>query len=242
VDEAKILSDNEGGIRYSLKRIINGHRWLEQDILQEARIYVLYCHRKYDPSANSSFINYYIKYIRHKVRRFALEFSRASSVKLTFKSSKLFYNSFRIERRAFSECDESEENKRKIAIEFGVDPGWLDGQNVTTLLDRTNYKDNPDYQFNEDLQEKFSDPTILWEPKNQEDHMNSLDSIRIMDEFMSSLKERDRYIFSVRFIEDEPHTLQSIGDKYGISRERARQLEERLIIKFKEFCKEKDYI
>ena len=35
-------------------------------------------------------------------------------------------------------------------------------------------------------------------------------------------------IFSERLLAEQPLTLQEIGDKYGISRERVRQIEERL--------------
>jgi RNA polymerase sigma-32 factor len=42
-------------------------------------------------------------------------------------------------------------------------------------------------------------------------------------------------IFSERLLAEQPLTLQEIGDKYGISRERVRQLEERLKRKLKAY-------
>ncbi len=48
------------------------------------------------------------------------------------------------------------------------------------------------------------------------------------------LNERDAYIFHNRIMSDEPITLQDVGDKYGITRERARQLEARVIKKIKD--------
>ena len=44
----------------------------------------------------------------------------------------------------------------------------------------------------------------------------------------SSLSGRERQIFSERLISDHPLTLQELGRRYGVSRERARQLESRL--------------
>ncbi len=48
------------------------------------------------------------------------------------------------------------------------------------------------------------------------------------------LNERDAYIFHNRIMADDPITLQDVGDKYGITRERARQLEARVIKKIKD--------
>ena len=46
-------------------------------------------------------------------------------------------------------------------------------------------------------------------------------------------------IFQKRMLSDTPLTLQEIGDQYNISRERARQIEARILIKLKKFVKEK---
>ncbi len=46
--------------------------------------------------------------------------------------------------------------------------------------------------------------------------------------FGETLKDKEAVIFSERLLAEQPLTLQEIGDKYGISRERVRQIEERL--------------
>lgn len=48
------------------------------------------------------------------------------------------------------------------------------------------------------------------------------------------LNDRELYIFQNRILADDPITLQEVGDKYGITRERARQLEARIMKKIKE--------
>jgi len=47
--------------------------------------------------------------------------------------------------------------------------------------------------------------------------------------------DRDIYIWENRLLSDDPVTLQSVGDKFGVSRERARQIEERIKRKFKDY-------
>ena len=54
-------------------------------------------------------------------------------------------------------------------------------------------------------------------------------------EFGATLKDKDRVIFDHRLLAEDPMTLQEIGDRYGISRERVRQIEARLKKKLKAY-------
>ncbi|HRH01218.1 MAG TPA: sigma factor-like helix-turn-helix DNA-binding protein [Polyangiaceae bacterium] len=58
-------------------------------------------------------------------------------------------------------------------------------------------------------------------------------------EFRATLegKDKDLAIFTLRLVADEPMTLQELGDKFGISRERVRQLEQRLLLRLRDFLK-----
>jgi RNA polymerase sigma-32 factor len=63
-----------------------------------------------------------------------------------------------------------------------------------------------------------------------------------LEEFEKSLSGRDLEIFRDRLLNEDPKTLQELGDVYGITRERARQLEQRVIKKLKEFVSNKGRI
>ena len=58
-------------------------------------------------------------------------------------------------------------------------------------------------------------------------------------EFRKTLagKEKDVAIFDMRLVADDPLTLQDLGDKFGISRERVRQLEQRLLGRLRDYLK-----
>ena len=65
-------------------------------------------------------------------------------------------------------------------------------------------------------------------------HLESLDILQDhLKDFVKDLKERDRDIFKKRLLSEVPPSLQSIADDYGVSRERIRQIEERLLNKLK---------
>jgi RNA polymerase sigma-32 factor len=58
-----------------------------------------------------------------------------------------------------------------------------------------------------------------------------------MEQFASGLKDKELVIYRERLVNDEPLTLREIGEKYGISRERVRQIEERVKRKLKTYLK-----
>ncbi|MCU1277319.1 MAG: putative polymerase, sigma 70 family subunit, partial [bacterium] len=57
----------------------------------------------------------------------------------------------------------------------------------------------------------------------------------VLVDFGERLKGRDRQLFDERLMTDQPRTLQQLGDAFGISRERTRQLEMRLMARLKTY-------
>jgi RNA polymerase sigma-32 factor len=56
-----------------------------------------------------------------------------------------------------------------------------------------------------------------------------------MEDFAHTLKDKELVIFRERLLNEDPVTLREIGEKYSISRERVRQIEERLKKKLKTY-------
>ena len=56
--------------------------------------------------------------------------------------------------------------------------------------------------------------------------------------FKGQLKGKETVIFEKRLLAEDPMTLHKIGDKFGISRERVRQIESRLKKKLKAYLEE----
>jgi RNA polymerase sigma-32 factor len=55
-----------------------------------------------------------------------------------------------------------------------------------------------------------------------------------LDAFLRDIPARERTIFRSRLLRDDPITLERLGRRFGISKERVRQLEERMIAKLRE--------
>jgi RNA polymerase sigma-32 factor len=58
-----------------------------------------------------------------------------------------------------------------------------------------------------------------------------------LKEFRKTLKGKDVIIFDKRMAAEDPLTLQELGDEFGVSRERVRQLEARLHHKLRDYLK-----
>jgi RNA polymerase sigma-32 factor len=61
---------------------------------------------------------------------------------------------------------------------------------------------------------------------------------RIVDEFAVDLDEREQQILRERVLADDPRTLQDIGNDLGVTRERVRQLEKKLVDRLREYLRE----
>jgi RNA polymerase sigma-32 factor len=59
-----------------------------------------------------------------------------------------------------------------------------------------------------------------------------------LEQFTADLAERDHRILESRVLSESPKTLQELGEEFGVSRERVRQLEARLVDRLREFMKE----
>ncbi len=60
-----------------------------------------------------------------------------------------------------------------------------------------------------------------------------------LNEFKKSLDDKELEILEKRLLSEHPRTLQAIGAKYGVTKERVRQLEERLKNKIRTYIEEK---
>ena len=54
-----------------------------------------------------------------------------------------------------------------------------------------------------------------------------------ISEFLTTLNEKERILFQERLMSEEPKTLQEIADRFGITRERSRQIEAKILDKLK---------
>jgi RNA polymerase sigma-32 factor len=222
-------------IAYEYRR---AHRNL-LDLIQEGNIGLMQAVRKYDPYRGVKLSSYAAWWIRAYILKFILNNWRLVKIGTTQAQRKLFFNlrkeKERLEQLGFHpepalladrldvrERDVIEMENRMGSPEASLDapmPG-LDGEGARTRHDLVADQD----QARPDIRVEENEFTALLRQK--------------LEAFARTLKGREETIFRERWLTDSPMTLQQIGDRYGVSRERARQLEKRMLTRLRKFLEE----
>jgi RNA polymerase sigma-32 factor len=217
-------------IAYEYRR---AHRNL-LDLVQEGNIGLMQAVRKFDPYRGVKLSSYAAFWIRAYILKFILNNWRLVKIGTTQAQRKLFFNlrkeKERLEQLGFepstallaekldvSEKDVIDMERRLAAPEASLDqPFGSDDDGSRTRLDYIPSETaRPDQAV---AQGEFSQ---LLRQK--------------LETFAATLAGREQTIFRERWLTEAPLTLQEIGDRYNISRERARQLEKRLLTRLRKF-------
>jgi RNA polymerase sigma-32 factor len=207
------------------------------DLVQEGNVGLMQAVRKYDPYRGVKLSSYAAWWIRAYILKFILNNWRLVKIGTTQAQRKLFFNlrkekekleqlgyapeaKLLAERLDVSESEVNEMERRLGSGELSLDaPLGRDEEGGATHLDllESPGETRPDVaaegdEFRQLLREK-------------------------LEAFEKTLHGREQTIFHERLHAESPLTLQEIGERYNISRERARQLEKRLTVKLREYLR-----
>ncbi len=208
------------------------------DLVQEGNIGLMQAVKRYDPYRGVKLSSYAAWWIRAYILRFILNNWRLVKLGTTQAQRKLFFNlrKKRGELQAMGidptnaeiakqlnvpETDVAEMDVRLAQSEKSLDApvGDADGRAISKIDMMPSVGAGPEAQMaDNELQALVKDK---------------------LAEFRNTLtgKEKDLAIFDLRLVADDPLTLQDLGDRFGISRERVRQLEQRLLGRLRDYLK-----
>ena len=207
------------------------------DLVQEGNIGLMQAVKKYDPYKGVKLSSYAAWWIRAYILRYILNNHRLVKVGTTQAQRKLFFNLQKekarlsamgieptaeiiAERLNVPERDVVSMDMRLAAGDASLDApvGTAEGRSVA----RVELLPSEDVRVDDTLADA---------------EVGDQFSAKI-HQFGESLEGKEKQIFDDRLVAEDPKTLQALGDEFGVSRERVRQIEKRLLQKLKAYLRD----
>jgi RNA polymerase sigma-32 factor len=208
------------------------------DLVQEGNIGLMQAVKRYDPYRGVKLSSYAAWWIRAYMLRYILNNWRLVKLGTTQAQRKLFFNLKKkkaelealgidpthaelAKRLDVSEHDVAEMDVRLSSGENSIDApvGDADGRSISRVDTMPSASEGPESLMADgELQALLKDK---------------------LKDFRETLtgKEKEIQIFDKRLVSEDPLTLQELGEQFGISRERVRQLEQRLTTRLRDYLK-----
>jgi RNA polymerase sigma-32 factor len=207
------------------------------DLIQEGNVGLMEAVKNFDPYRGIRFPSYAVWWVRAYIYRYLINNWRLVKIGTTQAQRKLFFNL-------------RKETERLEAEGFTAQP--------LLLAQRMGVKESEVRE----MQERMAQSEVsLDQPAGPDDDTRLIDAIPDSDrtpeetasatewrefahekieQFAATLKDKELEIFRSRLLSENPPTLQEVGGKFGISRERVRQIETRLKRRLKEFLQDEN--
>jgi RNA polymerase sigma-32 factor len=208
--------------------------WMKNllDLIQEGNVGLMQALKKFDPYRGVKFSYYASFWIKAYILKFIMDNWHLVRVGTTQAQRKLFYNL-------------KKEKERLLAL--GLEPG------PKLLSERLNVTEKDVIEMNQRLNGYEVSLDAPVRDDGEEAHINFLASgdepiddmlaesqmkqllHEKLKDFRRTLNDREQQILDRRILAENPETLQDMGERFGISRERVRQVEERIMKKIRTY-------
>lgn len=214
-----------------IARSYNGYGLALADLVQEGNIGLMKAVKRFDPSVGVRLISFAVYWIRAEIHEFILRNWRIVKVATTKAQRKLFFN-LRSQKKQLGWFNDEEVGsvadelgvKRSDVLEMekrlsGMDIGFdgPDDNDETVIPAPANY-----------LEDNSLEPSQLAEQSDWSDNQETRLYTALKD-----LDDRSRDILQQRWLTETKSTLHQLADKYEVSAERIRQLENNAIKKLR---------
>ena len=225
-------------LRLVVKIAMDFHRyWMKNlmDLIQEGNVGLMQAIRKFDPHKGIKFSYYASFWIKAYILKFIMENWKLVKIGTTQAQRKLFFNL-------------TKEKDRLLSLGYDPEPRLLAERldvkkdEIIEMAQRLGgWEVSLDAPVKEGSKQDYS--SFLPSPESGADELISVKERKELlheklEEYRSTLSGKQRDIFDNRILAEHPLTLQELGDKYSISRERVRQIQEKILKKAKEWLVE----
>jgi RNA polymerase sigma-32 factor len=196
------------------------------DLIQEGNLGLVQAARKFDHTRGVKFSYYASFWIKAYMWKFIMDNWKLVKIGTTQSQRKLFFNLARERNRlkAFGFIPEAKLVAKRLDVKE---------EEVVEMTQRLEGSElSLSTPMGEDSRETYEaflkDPTVPVDDRLAEKQRRGI-FLEKLKEFRKRLTKREAEIFDKRIMAEEPLVLQALGDKYNISRERVRQIQERII-------------
>jgi RNA polymerase sigma-32 factor len=214
-----------------------GYGLPQAEVISEANVGLMQAVKRFDPEKGFRLATYAMWWIRASIQEYILRSWSLVKLGTTSAQKKLFFNLRKAKAKvgALEEGDLRPENVSRIATDLGV--------TETEVIDMNRRLSGSDASLNATVGSD-GDSTTQWQDWLEDEDSDQAEHYAEKDEFdtrrallvqaMEVLNERERDVLMERRLAEEPVTLEDLSTRYGVSRERIRQIEVRAFEKLQE--------
>ena len=208
------------------------------DLISEGNVGLMKAVKKFDPDRGFRLATYAMWWIKAAINEYVLNSWSLVKVGTVAAQKKLFFNLRKLKAKLniYDDADLTEAAVDSIAERLDVDS--------KTVLDMNGRLSRSDASLNVPVGEDGDLDRIdllASDAPDQEsvlaDEEERAVGHELLKDALSGLNDRERHIIQERRLSDDPRTLEELGDEYGISRERVRQIENRAFEKLQKAMK-----
>ena len=202
------------------------------DVIQEGNLGLMQAVTKFDPTKRYRLISYGVWWIRAYIQNFIMKNWSLVKIGTTQGQRKLFYK-IRSAKSLYNSGNLSlEEYYQKLSTDLKV--------SIKEIKEMDQRMGGKDYSLDEEIKSEEKQTRIEFLPSGADSQEDIVIESQQRKELESSLKEaietlneRESFIIKNRLLSDKQVTLEKLGKKFKISRERVRQIEKTAIKKIK---------
>lgn len=207
------------------------------DLISEANIGLMQAIKKFDPDKGFRLATYAIWWIKASVSEFILKSWSLVKIGTVATQKRLFYNLHKIKSRLglYDETALNEETADKISKILGVSK-----KDVLEMEQRLSGDSSLNTTLSSDSSTNHQD-MLIDDRDSAEEQLGEYQDLtikkKLLEEALLALSDREQEIVKKRFLTDTPETLEELGARFGISRERVRQIETKAFEKMSKLIK-----